>query len=86
MIHQPQINHPKNVDFAFSEGQVEEHIKTNSPYQEEIIEEEYNRPTDNHYNNNSELKRYLNTSKMVHEFLQNQTNLNNTIKLTIEKH
>ena len=41
---QPEINHPENRDLEFPECQ---DIETNSPYQEEIIEQEYNRPTKN---------------------------------------
>ena len=38
MIHQPGIN---------PDGQNENDIETNYPYQEEVIEQEYSRPTEN---------------------------------------
>ena len=47
MFHPPQmvsqcfeINHPENVDLIFPEGQIEQDIETNFPYQHEIIEQE----------------------------------------------
>ena len=43
----PEINHPVNIDLKFPEGQVKQDIETNSPYQEEIIKQEYIRPTEN---------------------------------------
>ena len=33
VIHQPVINHPSNVNLEFAEGQDEQNIGTNSPYQ-----------------------------------------------------
>ena len=35
-----------------------------SPYQEEIAEQEYYRPADKHYKDNLELKRQVNTDKV----------------------
>ena len=40
VIHQTEINYPENVDLGFQEGQVEQDFGKNSPYQEEIIEQE----------------------------------------------
>ena len=45
MIHQPEICYPENVKIDFSEGQNEKDIETNSHYQEEAIEQEYDSPT-----------------------------------------
>ena len=52
MIHQPEIKYLENVEF--SEGHIEKDIETDSPYQEEILEQEYNRPRVKHYKDNPE--------------------------------
>ena len=39
----PETNHPENIDLEFPENQVEQDIETNFPYEEGIVEQEYNR-------------------------------------------
>ena len=46
MNQQPEISHPENIDLDFQEVQAEQDIVTHFSYQEEIIEQKYNRPTE----------------------------------------
>ena len=78
---QPKINHPKNINLEFQEGQVEQNIGTNYPYQEETIEQEYNRSTEKHYKDSPELKGQIKTSKVIHKLLPKQTGQNKILKL-----
>ena len=49
MSQQPEINHPLDIDLELSEGHVEQDIETNSFYEEDIINQEYNRESEKHY-------------------------------------
>ena len=64
---QSKIHDPKYIDLEFPEGQGEQDIETNSPYQHEIIDHKYNRPTEAHYRDSSELQRQGDTSKVIHK-------------------
>ena len=57
----------------------------NTSYGEEMIEQEYNMPTDEWYKDSLEYKKEDNTSKVVHIFLSMQTCLNEMIKLIERK-
>ena len=46
MIHQSEVSHSENIEMDFPEGQFDKEIETNSPYEEEVFEQEYNRPTE----------------------------------------
>ena len=74
MIHQSEANYCDNGELEFPEGQIEKDIDTNSPYQEEIIEQKYNRQADKYYRDNQELRRQVNASKMIHVPKQNYLN------------
>ena len=41
---QLEINYPEIINLKFPRCQVEQDIETNSPYQEEVMEQEYSRP------------------------------------------
>ena len=49
MIHQPVVSYPKNIEVNFPEGQLDKESEINSPASGEAIEQEYTRPTENHY-------------------------------------
>ena len=55
MILQPDVNHPENVDLEPTDSEIEKFIETNSPCQEEIMQQNYNRPTDKYYRNSMAL-------------------------------
>ena len=86
MSQQPEINYPENINLEFPEGKVEQDKETNPPYQEEIFEQEYNRPTEKHYKESLELKKkQVNMSKCIYNLLQKQTVLNKILKLRERK-
>ena len=78
VICQPEVNHPKNGKFP--ESQIGKDIEINFSQQEEIIKQEYNRPPYKHQRDNPELRRQINTNKVVHTFLAGQTDLNQNNK------
>ena len=71
MTHQHEINYPENVEF--SGGQIEKYIDTNYPFEEEVLQNEYNRPTEKYYRDNPEFRKQVNISKVEHKFLPKQT-------------
>ena len=58
----------------FPEGQFWKDIATNSPYQEGTIEQEYNRLTEEHHRDNPDLRKQINTSKVVYKFSPKESN------------
>ena len=52
MIHWPEVSYPKNIEMDFSEGQFHKEIETNSPYQEKVVEQEFNRQTEKYHRDN----------------------------------
>ena len=82
---QTEINHPENIDLEFSEGQADHNTETNSPYKEDIIDQEYSRPAEKHSKDSPELRRWVNTSKVVCKFLPKQKDLNKILKLIERK-
>ena len=86
MTQQPDVSYPKNIEIMFPEGQYDKEIGSNSPHQEEAIEQECNRPTEKHYSGSPGLRQQINTSEVVHTFLPRYIDLNKVIKFTERKY
>ena len=69
MSEQPDINHTESIDLEFSEDKVDQDIERTNSYQGNITKQEYDMPRVKHYKDRSQLRRHVNTSKVVHKVL-----------------
>ena len=60
-------------------------IKENSPYQEDVILEMYQRPDKSYFQEPPELDGLINTGKLVQKFLLKQANIDKILKITQRK-
>ena len=74
------------IEMNYPEGQLHKENKTNSPHQEEAIEQEYTRLTEKHDRDSPDLKQQSKTTEVLDKFLPKQIDLNMVIKIIEKKY
>ena len=74
---------PRNL--SNSDPEINRNLEENSPFQEDVISEMYQRPDKSYFQEPQELASVINTEKLVQKFLPKQTDIDKILKIIQRK-